>query len=107
MERKKKGYNEKETEKKSNVLLFSQSSSSDVLNFHNFSKNGVFQYAAFIMKTSWWNLYALVTVWLVHIYPESAAVVYSTSECNINYDFRSPIPKLFRTFLKISSLKKC
>lgn len=35
-----------------NVLLFSQSSSSDVLNFHNFSKSGVFQYAAFIMKTS-------------------------------------------------------
>lgn len=48
-------------EKELNVLTFSQSSSSDVLNFHNFSKNGIFQYAAFIMETSWWN-YALVIV---------------------------------------------
>lgn len=48
-------------EKELHVLTFSQSSSSDVLNFHNFSKNGIFQYAAFIMETSWWN-YALVTV---------------------------------------------
>lgn len=48
-------------EKELNVLTFSQNSSSDVLNFHNFSKNGIFQYAAFIMETSWWN-YALVIV---------------------------------------------
>lgn len=40
-ERKEKCHNE-ETEEELNVLLFSQSSSSDVLNFHNFSKNGVF-----------------------------------------------------------------
>lgn len=39
-------------EKELNVLTFSQNSSSDVLNFHNFSKNGIFQYAAFIMETS-------------------------------------------------------
>lgn len=39
-------------EKELNVLTFSQSSSSDVLNFHNFSKNDIFQYAAFIMETS-------------------------------------------------------